>query len=348
MWSSALRFFSFITDSRLTLAKKVNAGLTKFQYKILKSAKLYSYPLQLTICPGNVCNLKCSLCPTGTLRAGRKKGFLTFELFKKIVDECAPYLCKIELVNWGEPFLNKQLFTMIGYAKQKGLAVESGSNLNFFNAEICENIVRSGLDKLTVSLDGASQRSVGQYQKGADFGKVVGNLKKLMQKKRELKSRTPFVQWRFLINKYNEKEIPRARELAKEIGVDLLEFGPFRCDMGQELLLDDKAQFAGIKSWLPKEEKLSMYDYSKHGKKVIQTQPCYMLWTQAVINWDGSVAPCCAVWQEKFDFGNINHSSFFEIWNNQKYQAARKLSRRDAAEPSDNICYICKANQAQL
>jgi hypothetical protein len=34
------------------------------------------------------------------------------ELFKKIMDECGPYLWEVDLYNWGEPFLNRKLFDM--------------------------------------------------------------------------------------------------------------------------------------------------------------------------------------------------------------------------------------------
>jgi radical SAM protein with 4Fe4S-binding SPASM domain len=273
---------------------------------------------------------------------------MTFECFKKIIDECGPYLRKIDLFNWGEPLLNNRIFRMISYAKENKISVEISSNLSFLDDDICDGIIRSGLDKLIVSLHGASDKSTSKYRKGGDFDTVASNMKKLIQRKRELISTSPFVQWRFLVNKFNEKEIPRARELAEELGVDLLEFGPFRCDMGAELLLDAKAQFENVKPWLPEDESLSMYDYSKQGKKAVRKQPCYLLWTQAVINWDGSVSPCCGVWHEKFDFGNINDSSFFEIWNNRKYQEARKISRGTAPAETDNICSICKTNQAQL
>ena len=85
--------------------------------------------------------------------------------------------------------------------------------------------------------------------------------------KEKLKSNLPFIQWRFLINKYNENEIDNAKALSQELKVDKLELGIFRCDMGNEILLKKDKQYENIKSWLPNDETLSMYDYSKKQKK---------------------------------------------------------------------------------
>jgi len=40
-----------------------------------------------------------------------------WKIFKKVMDECGPYLWELDLFNWGEPFLNRQLFEMVRYSK---------------------------------------------------------------------------------------------------------------------------------------------------------------------------------------------------------------------------------------
>jgi molybdenum cofactor biosynthesis enzyme MoaA len=47
-------------------------------------------------------------------------------------------------------------------------------------------LVLSGVDKVIVSLDGASQESVSQYQVGSDFSKVIANIKKLVNCKKDM------------------------------------------------------------------------------------------------------------------------------------------------------------------
>ncbi|OHB82909.1 MAG: hypothetical protein A3J73_06000 [Planctomycetes bacterium RIFCSPHIGHO2_02_FULL_38_41] len=60
-----------------------------------------------------------------------------------------------------------------------------------------------------------------------------------------------------------------------------------------------------------------------------------------MINWDGNILPCCAVYSEKHAFGNILENSFAEIWNNEMYVSARKeiLGRKNTKH---TICHTCK------
>jgi radical SAM protein with 4Fe4S-binding SPASM domain len=67
----------------------------------------------------------------------------------------------------------------------------------------------------------------------------------------------------------------------------------------------------------------------------------------AVINWNGSVSPCCAVWEETYDFGNMFNSSFKTIWNGSMYRASRRVVSGKAIPEDDQmdlICARCKLN----
>jgi len=329
-----------------TLPQLYNMIIAYFYYLTRKSY-VRSYPLKLTIDPANLCNLRCVMCPTGTKAEGRKQSLMTFDTFKKVIDELGKYLWEIDLFNWGEPFLNKDVFKMVKYARDKNIYVNISTNLNHFNEDMCLQMINSGLNRLIISLDGASQESAERYQKGIQFDLVINNIQDIVSMKKKLKNDLPILQWRFVVNKYNEHEVRKAEKISKELKIDILELTKFRCDMGDEILLDNKAQFENVFEWLPKNEDLSLYNYSEKQKKDIG-DICKLLWFESVIHPDGSVAPCCAIWPQKFDFGNINNSSFRKIWNNEAYQNARRMSRGDKISIHGNICYICKMNKAQI
>lgn len=327
-----------------TIIQKRNWILANLQFK-LKKSYLTSYPVKLTIDPCNYCNLRCVLCPVGTQDQGRKQSVMSFQTFKKILDECGPYLWEIDLYNWGEPFLNKDVFEMIKYARSMKINVNVSSNLNYFNEDICISLIKSGLNKLIISLDGASQESVERYQKGCNFNRVISNIEQIVSMKEKLKSHLPLIHWRFLVHRYNENEIHKARELSKKLKIDQFKPGRLSCDMGKEIFLANRAKYENAEPWLPKDEALSTYNYSEKCKKNIKNI-CKILWFESAIQPDGSVSPCCAVWPQEFDFGNINDSSFQKIWNNKKYQDARRISRGDDISINAHICYICKMNNS--
>lgn len=87
------------------------------------------YPYSLVVCTGNICNLTCPLCPTGCAKPGRTPGLMSMVTFRHCLDECGPYLYKLELYNWGEPLLNPNFFAMVQYAKRFGILVAGGHQL---------------------------------------------------------------------------------------------------------------------------------------------------------------------------------------------------------------------------
>lgn len=327
--------------------KLVNFLFIKLQQKIIKPSYVIGYPYWLTIDTGNICNLKCALCPTGQRKQGRAQGMMSFDNFRRIIDELARYLIIVDLFNWGEPFLNKDIFEMIHYARKKGVIVHISSNLNYFNETMAEELVKSNCDLLIVSLHGASQESCSKYQNGTNFDRVMDNVRTIVEKRRQKRRKLPFIQWRFLVNKYNDHEIPKAEEIARE-RVDMLELAALRCDMAEELFMDNQSQFENVREWLPKDEKWSIYDYRHKAKKRLRKNSCSFLYSQSVINWNGSVSPCCGLWYERHDFGNMFESNFKNIWNNKSYRASRQLIFKGKECDAKTICNICKRNAAIL
>lgn len=333
------RFHPFTKN--ITLKKFVNFCLIIFQHTITKNSFVIGYPIELVVDPINVCNLHCPLCPTGQGRKERQRGKMSFNNFKRIVDEIGKYLYRIDLHNWGEPLLNDDIFDIIRYAHYRGIEVRVSTNLNFLDANKVENLVRSGLDELLVSLDGASQETYEKYRVGGDFNKVIKGIKAIIEKKKEVNKFTPFITWQFLVMRHNEHEISKAKKMAKDLGVDRLILSSIRCDMGRGLFWNDETKLEKTKKWLPRNEKYKIYSKKQKGFK-----NCNFLWVQSVINWNGSVSPCCAVYDEKYDFGNMFYSSFKDIWNNKKYRASRRMVRQKSVCNSDmkTVCSYCIVN----
>jgi len=326
-----------ITDalSRMGLKEKLQNYLLIEHEKQSRQECVSGFPYWLTIDPTNFCTLRCPFCPTGQARGSRTKGTLSFENFKKIMDELGPYLIHIDFCNWGEPLLNKEIFEMIKYAKQYNVDTKIDSNFNHFSDRDAEDMVLSGLDKLIVSIDGATQGTYSKYRIGGDFNTVINNLKLLIKKKNELAKSNPYICWQFLVFRHNEHEIEEAKKIGADLGVDNVSI--------------TKA-FIGNKDWIPLNEEYSHYKKeeikeeftSKHFKSP-QDRICNWPWEAIVINPNGSVSPCCSVEDEKDDFGNILVNSFREIWNNEKYRRARRFikNKEETVKENNNICIGC-------
>ncbi len=319
-----------------TATKFINKIIAHVEYR-LKKIKLRSFPCLYNIDIGDICNLRCPFCATGSNSPHRQGQFMSFENYKKIFDKVKKYAYWVYLYNWGDPFLNKDLFKMIDYTKKNNVGVLLCSNFNTVSDEMLESIVQSEVDRLTLSIDGSDQYSYEAYRKNGDFNKVLSNLKKLLSVKHKFKSEYPIVVWQYLVNKKNEEFVPEAKRLAEELGVDIT-FPKFQINM-RIMYKNEQLDRELIDEWITEESKQNTRDYTFYAGF-----PCTYLYFHLVVNPDGSTVPCCAIDDSKVDFGNLLKDDLKTLWNNVNYLSARSLfSKEDIPGKKKVICDVCAA-----
>ena len=97
-------------------------GLVKRRIaKILqrKNKEQPRFPFMVLTEVTNDCTLNCIMCPRSHLE--RSNGYMSFNLFRKVVNECSGHLSIGELLfsGIGEPFLHPQIMDMGALAKSK-------------------------------------------------------------------------------------------------------------------------------------------------------------------------------------------------------------------------------------
>jgi len=282
---------------------------------LLGKEKNFGYPYLLTVEPTNICNLKCPECFTGKGLAGRKKGFMPFADFKKVIDEIGKYLYIINFYNWGEPFLSKDIFNMIKYANKNRIYTSISTNGNY-NTELNENILDSNLDHIIFALDGSNKEIYEKYRKGGNFGLIIRNIKDLIKKRGKKKFKKPFIEIQFLVFQHNKEDVENIKKLARKLKVDGLMIR------------------AGNAS---NNKKIKEKYYTWGNKKGF----CRRFWYCAIINCDGSLVPCCNFLYKKDDFGNVFESGFKEVWNNEIYQQNRKAIIEANIKNLNKVCKNC-------
>ena len=320
--------------------KKIFNLILKEIQSFLGNPYLLYMPNKVNIDIGNICDLRCPLCPTGRGDKGASRGFMHLEEYKRVIDDIGPYLTNLELYNWGEPLLNKDLISMIRYAKARGIPVCISTNLNRLNEKTAEDLISTRLEKIFISCDAASPETYARYRVGGDFDRVMSNIRLLLDYKKKLKNSYTRIVLLFHVFRHNEHEIKKAENLAKDLGIEV-RINKMRTDMGKEIFEKDSEAIERDKAWIPEGAEHSAFDVERRRKR--KQMICKNLWGTAVINWDGSVLPCCAVYGERYAFGNVFDEPFRSIWNNRKYQMARR-EIRNKLENSHTICHICKTN----
>jgi radical SAM protein with 4Fe4S-binding SPASM domain len=263
---------------------------------------------------------------------------MAFDFYRGIVDQIASRSYKVILHNWGEPLLHPEIVDMVEYASRKGLATELSTNLNTLPDRMPADLVRAGLERIVISIDGATQESYENYRRGGRLSDVLANLRRIAEAKKELRSRTPVIEASALIMRSNEKELEAVARQAEEAGADRFEL---RCIIVNVL---DQRQ---VEEWLPTDTRYVRYDESLKRDRLSEAgRRCSWPWRSLVVNWDGTVYPCCNFERKEAEVGDLRNTSLADLWNGELYRDIRRLfagKRPPVPSLSDasNICEWC-------
>lgn len=307
------------------ISNLISSELSYFIKKRIKANyKKIPLPYSLAIEPTNFCNLQCPECPSGTNALTRERGYMSFPVFKKIIDEQRDNLISLTLHFQGEPLLNDELGKFINYAQINKIYTVFSTNAQLLEkhySKICE----AGLQKLIISLDGLTPETYNKYRKNADISKVFSALEKINGIKKR-----PIIEIQFLVFSHNEHEIGKLKELKSKYNIDKIKI--------------KSAQIYDSPELIPNNPKYSRY-MLKDGKPQIRSKlknSCRRMFSSAVITWDGNLVPCCFDKNAKYVMGNINEKTFKQIWNSKKYSEFRDKIFSD--RKSVDICNNCTEN----
>jgi len=208
--------------ARLLALRLVNLVVARHHFHH-RHSRLASRPFQLMLDPVNNCHLSCPGClhtsnPAFARTFDWPGGRISLDAYRQFLADYGPTAWGVVLYNWGEPLLHKDLPALLREAKRYLLHTFISTNLSVrFDAEA---LVRSGLNFLFLSIDGATQEGYSRFRRGGDLALVLDNVKALVAAKRRLGSPVPFIFWRFLTFEHNLHEVETARRLAEELGVD--------------------------------------------------------------------------------------------------------------------------------
>jgi len=254
----------------------------------------------------NLCNAKCVFCPRDEMH--RRQGVMDFDLFRKVVDECAALgITHVRVHNYGEPFLDKGLVEKVRYAKSKGIAeVGMISNGSLITEDIARGMIDAGLDAINISVDAAGKEVFESTRVHLNYDEVTTNIRTLARLRRESGKTHPKLILSF-VRQHNSAD-----------------------------------EDAFIREWTPIADKIHITDlHNWAGTLNDRTEvnyPCYRLWLTFTVLWDGRVSMCCADFDGRHIFGDLRSQTIAEVWNSPVYRAAR---RQHLESGGPGICRSC-------
>jgi MoaA/NifB/PqqE/SkfB family radical SAM enzyme len=298
----------------LNIRKALNILISKTE-EFLGSKRLWAKPYFIKIEPTSRCNLNCPGCLHAKDKINSVDNFylgdLDFELFKKIIDELQKYLLKVSLYVEGEPLIYPQIAAMAKYLSGKNIGSVISTNLNFMTSELAAKLVNGKLSHLIVCLDGYDNETYARYRQGGNFDKVIANIRLIQAEKKRRQSKYPLLEIQAInLPHFSGDDMDKIKNLTEELEAD---------------------------SFSVKENLEEFYTKPK-----AQTRKCFWLYSSLQLKWNGLVQPCCYYYNDKEnEFGDLHNESVKQIWNNEKYQAAREYFKTGKTNQDKLRCFNC-------
>ena len=270
------------------------------------------------------CNFKCVGCPT--LNLPRGKGHMKMELFEKIIGESKLKIEKIFLWNYGEPLMNPNIEKMMDVLSEFPGETVMSTNCSLLGG--FEDLSFLGvLSEIILSINGLDQESYEFHQKGGSLKEAISGVKKLSKTLKTNSFKTKLI-LQIVANKKNMQSLSskKLKKFGGELGVDIVVVKSFN------VMDKNKETF---NKFVPKNTKYSRYKKNTKSDKY----PCR---NTIVINWDGSVNPCCFDYKGEYILGNVKDDTIFQIWNSEK---SKKLREGISRSEFPSFCVDCAGSK---
>ena len=329
-WNDSLNFLKKLTLRRAWNGIKVFSSyqLSKWTGRSIQ----WGFPISISFEPTTSCNLRCPECPSGLRAFTRPTGMLKKDFFSETIDQLSRELMYLVFYFQGEPYLNPDFLDMVKYATSRKIYTATSTNGHYLTEENARRTVESGLDRLIISLDGTTQETYQQYRVGGRIDKVLEGAARVVEWKKKLGSKTPFIIFQFLVVRHNEHQVAEVQALAQKMGVDQV-----RLKTAQVYDYENDPNHL-----IPVNQKYSRYKKDRDGKMIFKgnnANHCWRLWHDPVITWDGAVVPCCFDKDARHKLGDLKQQSFRELWQNREYRHFR--SQVLDSRKNIDICANC-------
>jgi Predicted Fe-S oxidoreductases len=312
----------------------------------ISSAANFICPEKLYIDITQDCNLYCRMCRNELCVSGKT---MDISLFKRIVDETAPYVKSYSLFNWGEPLLVRDFKERVEYLNEHKLAdatVDISTNGMLLSEDMINFLYRNEVI-VTVSFDGADKATFEYIRRGASFERICDNIRNLTKVYANVSiGLSPGIYTS--IQKDNCTQLKSIADLAYSLGIRRMGYGLVtgpkqyapQLNDSMRLELEQTSEYLNSHKMLNDLYPTRVGNYLWNGEKYepmesfILNSNCNAPLISASIAYNGDVFLCCNVGRY---VDNIKDKNFLDIWQGEIYNELRH-----AVNSNDTMPDRCK------
>ncbi len=292
----------------------------------------------------SACNLHCIMCRPEDYKPDAKSAFLSKEVIDKLIAETFDSLKDLRIDSAGEHLLSKHYAYVLNEAKKRGISVFISTNGTLLNEKYAELICNT-VESMQISLDSPVKETLEMLRGGAKFDDIINGAKTMVRVRKTHHKKKPRIDFHVALFLPNLEQLPNLVRLAKKIGIDGVTvaygFVPSQMDPDWAVFWEkDKTNkiIAGSRALA---NKLNLFfnapiGFEYNTTKIKPTKYCQYLFEWTYIDPSGQVTPCCI---GSYHLGDLNQSSFSDIWLGEKYNELRRTYNTDS--PVNAKCVSC-------
>jgi len=322
----------------------------------------------------NRCNLNCRMCIRNNWN--HELGSMSRKTFLKMLTDIQGFspFPEIFFGGYGEPLSHPDIINFVQDVKNIGARTSLVTNGTLLSPEISKDLIRSGLNRLWISLDGMH---LDNLQNDDILPQIIHNLEIFQDLKNnpQLKRNNrdePEVGMVYVLTKTNSSALTDLFDLGKDLGIKsffITNLEAYSEELAGEIPYQ-VAQWRGAA--FPGPDLLNLPDIvnkfqregggiSVEGSLINPSTRCpFAVKGEIALRWDGEVSPCLPLlydhtsivgrWKNQvysYTLGNIESKSLQEIWLDQEFEAFIKRLLEEDFSPCVNCrdCWLSEDNR---
>jgi len=273
------------------------------------------------------CDFQCFYCAS-SFRL-REKHDMEWDFYTRIVKEMHDAgVEELGVFYLGESFLYPKLAEAIQYAKDVGFSyIFLTTNGRLSTPDKLQACMAAGLNSLKFSFNNATPEQFQEVTKvkAADFHTIIANIKAARQIRDEHGYKCGLY----------ASSIQYDGEQQEKMANAVAEILPYVDEHYWLPLYGQAGLTSGAKGTTP-----SAGNQGRVGA-LRPALPCWALFTEGHITYDGHLAACCFDHDGRFNMGNLNEMSFMDAWHSAPFQVLRQANLLE--DVTGTVCEKCIA-----
>lgn len=281
-------------------------------------------PEMLQVEINTTCNYRCPMCSLTSLLKDRRPHNMSLEDYKRVVSRDFTGPTMVVFSGFAETLLHPRWGEFARFEKSRGNLVMVATNGALLNEENQQELLDSGVDKVTISFEAMNQATYSRFRVGGDFDRVRENI--LQFQRRIGDSRKPLgIVLNFVLSRSTAPHVLRFIDTMKAVGLK---------DLALIRMMDPGGDSEFFREEGFTDEQYRRVDFEaignaarRAGVQVFWSDPhpnghvaCPLPSVGIYLSASFDLAVCpYSFFQEGMVFGNLLDHSFAEIWENPAY-----------------------------